>query len=157
MLNFGSSLKGSNSWAIHGNKTKSGKPILASDPHLDTNIPSIWHLSELNFGKDNYVIGSSIPGMPALLNGKTNYLSWGISILVGDNCDTFYETFDKTGMKYLYNNSFHELDFFQEEFKLKGQNKNHSHTFKFTRRGPVLEPFLLRKTNVRKSMKKNFL
>ncbi len=27
---------GSNAWVIHGNHTKSGKPLLANDPHLSS-------------------------------------------------------------------------------------------------------------------------
>ena len=33
-------LKASNAWVISGKHTKSGKPHLANDPHLDNNIPS---------------------------------------------------------------------------------------------------------------------
>lgn len=32
----------SNNWVIHGNHTKNGKPLLASDPHLGTGVPSVW-------------------------------------------------------------------------------------------------------------------
>ena len=32
----------SNHWVIHGNHTKNGKPLLASDPHLGTGVPSVW-------------------------------------------------------------------------------------------------------------------
>jgi len=34
----------SNNWVIHGKHTASGRPLLASDPHLGTSIPSIWQL-----------------------------------------------------------------------------------------------------------------
>lgn len=33
---------GSNAWVIHGNHTKSGKPLLANDPHLTNSIPATW-------------------------------------------------------------------------------------------------------------------
>ena len=32
---------------VHGNHTVSGKPLLASDPHLDNSIPSAWHQAEM--------------------------------------------------------------------------------------------------------------
>jgi penicillin amidase len=44
----------SNSWVIHGNYTKTGKPLLANDPHLGTGVPSAWYLLELSYG-DNYI------------------------------------------------------------------------------------------------------
>ena len=34
-------MDGSNCWAIHGNYTKSGKPMVVSDPHLNNGVPSI--------------------------------------------------------------------------------------------------------------------
>ncbi|MEY4629173.1 MAG: hypothetical protein RLZZ595_1499, partial [Bacteroidota bacterium] len=34
---------GSNNWVVSGTKTKSGKPILANDPHLNLTLPSIWY------------------------------------------------------------------------------------------------------------------
>src|SRR5205085_5897598 len=43
---------GSNNWAISGKKTQSGYPILANDPHLGLNLPSLWyeiHISTPNF------------------------------------------------------------------------------------------------------------
>lgn len=39
----------SNNWAISGKHTASGKPILANDPHLATNIPSDWYQAELRY------------------------------------------------------------------------------------------------------------
>lgn len=39
----------SNNWVIHGNHTKTGKPILAGDPHLGNQLPSHWYLIELHY------------------------------------------------------------------------------------------------------------
>src|SRR5262245_4683088 len=36
---------GSNNWAIAGSRTASGKPILASDPHLAPTAPAPWYLA----------------------------------------------------------------------------------------------------------------
>lgn len=35
--------KGSNSWVVSGKYTKTGKPILSNDPHLENMIPSVWY------------------------------------------------------------------------------------------------------------------
>ncbi len=43
---------GSNSWTISGNLTNSGFPLLANDPHLDSTMPCVWHLSELIYMDD---------------------------------------------------------------------------------------------------------
>ena len=39
---------GSNSWAVDGSKSASGYPVLASDPHLSVNLPSIWYEIQLH-------------------------------------------------------------------------------------------------------------
>lgn len=39
----------SNNWVISGNHTKTGKPLLASDPHLSTGVPSYWTIQHLHY------------------------------------------------------------------------------------------------------------
>ena len=39
---------GSNNWAVAGTKTRSGKPMLCSDPHLGFSLPSIWYAAHLS-------------------------------------------------------------------------------------------------------------
>ena len=51
----------SNAFVIHGNHTKTGKPFLASDPHLSAALPSFWYLIGIHIG-ENYAVGASAPG-----------------------------------------------------------------------------------------------
>ena len=37
----------SNNWVVSGARTRSGKPLLANDPHLRLSAPSIWYLAHL--------------------------------------------------------------------------------------------------------------
>ena len=39
----------SNNWVISGKLTKTGLPLLASDPHLGTSLPSIWSINHIEF------------------------------------------------------------------------------------------------------------
>lgn len=39
----------SNNWVIHGKHTKTGKPLLAGDPHLNNQLPSHWYLMEMTY------------------------------------------------------------------------------------------------------------
>nr|WP_311136756.1 penicillin acylase family protein [Hymenobacter cellulosilyticus] len=39
---------GSNNFAVDGKKSASGFPILANDPHLQLNLPSIWYQVQLS-------------------------------------------------------------------------------------------------------------
>ncbi len=40
--------EGSNAWAISGSRTKSGKPLLAGDPHIRFSVPSVWYEAHLS-------------------------------------------------------------------------------------------------------------
>src|SRR3990167_5464246 len=70
--------KGSNNWVVSGKFTKSGKPILANDPHLDLGAPSIWYLAELS-GPHLHVVGATFPGLPAVVIGHNQRIAWGVT------------------------------------------------------------------------------
>ncbi len=53
---------GSNSWVLAGQHTSSGKPLLANDPHLAAQAPSIWYLAQIQAGELD-VIGATLPGV----------------------------------------------------------------------------------------------
>ncbi len=69
---------GSNCWAVSGQKTKSGRPILANDPHLSLSLPSIWYELQLSSDSTN-VYGVSIPGTPGVIIGFNNDIAWGVT------------------------------------------------------------------------------
>ena len=53
---------GSNNWVVDGTLSETGKPLLANDPHLGTNVPSTWYLAHLSAGDFST---SSAPRCPA--------------------------------------------------------------------------------------------
>ena len=69
---------GSNNWAVSGAKTKSGKPILCSDPHLGLNLPSLWYEMQITTPTHN-TYGASFPGVPAIIIGFTDSIAWGVT------------------------------------------------------------------------------
>jgi len=54
---------GSNNWVVDGSRSTTGKPLLANDPHLPLQLPSIWYEVHLS-GGDLNVAGASLPGVP---------------------------------------------------------------------------------------------
>jgi len=70
--------KGSNNWVVSGKLTKTGKPILANDPHLTLAAPSVWYLAELK-GPKLHVVGASFPGLPAIVIGHNEHIAWGVT------------------------------------------------------------------------------
>src|SRR5207249_744159 len=67
---------GSNNWVVDGTLTASGKPMLASDPHLGARVPSLWYLAHMSAG-DFDVIGATLPGAPAVAIGRNRFIAWG--------------------------------------------------------------------------------
>ncbi len=82
---------GSNAWAVSGALTKSGKPILANDPHLGLAVPSIWLPMRLEIG-GRLVEGVTLPGFPGVVLGRNDVLAWGFTNLYTDVQDLYRET-----------------------------------------------------------------
>lgn len=79
---------GSNNWAVSGAKTKNGYPILANDPHLQLNLPSIWFMVQLSApGANTY--GVSLPGAPGIIIGFNESVAWGVTNATRDVKDWY--------------------------------------------------------------------
>ncbi len=95
---------GSNNWAVAGSKTRSGNPILASDPHLGLNMPSIWTAMQLNAPGIN-VMGVTLPGAPGIIIGFNDSIAWGPTNARQDVLDWYRISFsDAAKSEYLYDN-----------------------------------------------------
>jgi penicillin amidase len=85
----------SNNWVVSGTRTKSGKPILANDPHLGLSAPSLWYLAHLQVkgpdGKTKNTVGVTTPGSPLVLLGRNDRLAWGFTNTDPDVQDIFLE------------------------------------------------------------------
>ncbi|MDG1995175.1 MAG: penicillin acylase family protein, partial [Emcibacteraceae bacterium] len=85
---------GSNNWIIAGSKTKSGKPIMANDPHRTIQSPSLRYMVHLNApasdGKKGWnVIGGGEPVLPGVSIGHNEYGAWGLTIFRIDQEDLY--------------------------------------------------------------------
>lgn len=127
---------GSNNWAIAGNRSSTGFPILANDPHLDLTLPSIWYQIQLHAPAIN-VYGVSIPGAPNVIIGFNENIAWGVTNVGSDVLDWYKIQFkDDTHQEYLYNNTWEKTSRRIEEIKIRGQ-KSVLDTVYYTRQGPV--------------------
>ena len=84
---------GSNAWVLSGEHTESGKPLLANDPHLRLEVPSVWYLAHIETPEFE-VVGSTLPGLPFPLLGQTRNLAWGFTNTGSDVQDLFIERID---------------------------------------------------------------
>ena len=128
---------GSNNWALSGKLSASGKPLLANDPHLGLSAPAIWYFAHLEAPGLN-VIGGTLPGIPAVVLGRTDKFAWSFTNTGPDVQDLYIEQID-TKNPGMYRGPDGPLPFkvHQEIIDIKGAP---SLTFlvKETRHGPVI-------------------
>jgi penicillin amidase len=81
-----SNAEASNNWVVSGERTASGKPILANDPHLVQAVPSLWYAAHLR-GGDLHVAGATFPGVPGVPIGHNERVAWGLTNVMADTVD----------------------------------------------------------------------
>lgn len=131
---------GSNSWVVAGAHTKSGRPLLANDPHLGAALPSVWYQMGLKcrtVGPDCPfdVAGFSFSGFPGIIIGHNDRISWGFTNLGPDVADLFVEKV--SGNTYEYDGKQVPLVKRTERIRVAG-GKNVTITVRSTVHGPIV-------------------
>ena len=131
---------GSNSWVVGPEKSSTGKPLLANDPHLAVGIPGIWHQvglhcrsvgSECPFD----VSGFSFAGLPGVVIGHNQQIAWGFTNLDPDVTDFYLE--QVRGGTYLRDGKYVALEERTETIKIAGEG-DHTMTVRNTVHGPLV-------------------
>ena len=131
------SLNGSNNWAVNFNKSASGYPILANDPHLSMTLPSLWFEIQLSSPTVN-VYGASLPGAPGIISGFTEFVSWGITNTGADVLDWYKIEFQDDNKEF-YRHGDRLLEVFRRIDTLKIRGKaSVLDTVYSTHHGPVV-------------------
>jgi penicillin G amidase len=128
---------GSNNWAVSGVKTKNGKPILANDPHLSLNLPSLWYSMQLTT-PNHSVKGATLPGALGIISGFNEDIAWGVTNATRDTRDWYSIQFkNEERTEYLYNDQWIQSVFRLEEIKIKGE-PTFIDSVVYTHHGPVV-------------------
>jgi penicillin G amidase len=127
---------GSNNWVVDSSLSVSGKPIIANDPHLGYSAPGRWYTAVIRAGNWN-VEGVTIPGIPAVVIGKNQNISWALTNIMLDDADFYIEKLDSSGTKYLFNNSWKDLTIAEETIKVK-DSLDVKLKIRSTHRGPLI-------------------
>lgn len=128
---------GSNNWAVAGSKTKNGNPILANDPHLGLNLPSLWYSIQLTT-PEHSAKGATLPGALGIISGFNQNIAWGVTNATKDTRDWYKITFQDDSRKaYKYGNEWKTSTFRIEEIKVKGEDA-FLDTVVYTHYGPVV-------------------
>ena len=118
--------KGSNNWVIAGRYTRTGKPLLANDPHLSLNAPSLWYLAELK-GPTLHVTGATLPGIPTVAIGHNDDIAWGVTNVNPDTQDLYVELQDAP------------LKILHETIKVRGEASVDLPVY-ISQHGPIISP-----------------
>jgi penicillin amidase len=126
----------SNSWVIHGSRTASGRPILANDPHLAIEMPSVWWEVHVVSSALN-VAGVTIPGIPFVVIGHNARIGWGLTNVGSDVQDFFIEQLDATRQRYRVGDQWVPLEIRRHEIRVSGRDAPIVFEVRSTRHGPV--------------------
>ncbi|AGA80601.1 penicillin acylase family protein [Echinicola vietnamensis] len=128
---------GSNNWAVAGEKTENGHPILANDPHLGLNLPSLWYAMQLST-PEYTVKGATLPGALGVISGFNEQVAWGVTNATRDVRDWYAITFkDNSRLEYRYNDQWIQSAVRVEEIAVKG-DVSFMDTVIYTHYGPVV-------------------
>ena len=119
-LGFGGETLGSNSFVLAGSRTRSGRPLLANDPHLSLRAPSLWYLARLE-APGLSVAGATLPGAPSVIIGHNARVAWGLTSLEADVQDLYLEETDPADSgRYFHAGGWRRFDVRSETIRVRG-------------------------------------
>jgi penicillin G amidase len=131
---------GSNNWVVSGEKTASGKPLLADDPHLSLGTPSIWYQMHLESPQVN-VSGVIFAGIPGIILGHNEQIAWGVTNTGPDVQDLYVEKQNEEDPSlFLYDEKWERATVIEEPIKVK-DGDTIPYEVTITRHGPVISEF----------------
>jgi penicillin amidase len=136
----------SNSWVISGARTARGRPLLANDPHLTIEMPSVWWEVHVTADADApgpplNVTGVTIPGIPFVLIGHNDRIGWGVTNSGADVQDLYVERLDPARRHYLSaeaGGTWEPLTTTHYDIRVKGRRDPLPFDVRETAHGPVM-------------------
>jgi penicillin amidase len=134
---------GSNSWAVSGEHTTTGMPLLANDPHLGIQMPSIWYQAHLGCkpitAECPYnVAGFTFAGVPGVVIGHNDRIAWGFTNVGPDVMDLYIERVNpEDPNQYEVNGEWVDFETHTEMIQVVG-GESVEVTVRSTRHGPVI-------------------
>lgn len=125
---------GSNNWVVAPQRTTTGRPILADDPHRGHATPSLRYIAHL-VGPGIDVIGAGEPALPGISIGHNQTIAFGLTIFPIDQEDLY--VYERRDEGYLYQGRTEPLLTLTETLAVAG-GKDQTLTLEFTRHGPVV-------------------
>jgi penicillin amidase len=132
---------GSNSWVLGPTRTKSGKPILANDPHIGFTNPSVWYEAHIRYGEHD-LYGHYLALIPYPLLGHNRNYAWALTMFANDDVDLYREKFhpDDPG-KVMYKGEWVDVTTETETIRVRF-GKDRQCAVRSTPHGPVITDLL---------------
>jgi penicillin amidase len=133
---------GSNNWVVSGERSVTGRPLLACDPHLSTTMPGLWYEADLSC--DDYrVRGATLPHSPDTVYGQTRYCAWGFTNVMADTQDLFVERLNPDDNRlYEFEGDWRQTEMVREELHVKGRLRPELLDVTITHHGPIVNDAL---------------
>lgn len=132
---------GSNNWVVAGEKTESGYPLLADDPHLGLGLPSIWYQMHLTSPTQN-VGGVIFAGVPGIILGHNEDIAWGVTNVGPDVQDLYIERVHPDNpTQFYYDGKWEQAEVRDEPIRVK-DGEDIPFEVVVTRHGPIISNLL---------------
>lgn len=131
---------GSNAWAVAPDRTSTGRPILANDPHLNPVAPTSWYLASIRT-PEWHTCGATFVGLPAMGVGHNGFAAWGLTAAHADNTDLFVEQVGADGRTIRQGDKYVPCKRIEERIAVKGVGEVIEDVL-VTPRGPIVTPAL---------------
>ncbi len=130
-------LQASNNWVLAAQRTTTGRPLLANDPHRALSVPSLRYLAHLAApGLD--VIGAGEPALPGISIGHNGQIAFGLTIFAIDQEDLYvYQTNPDQPLAYRYQGRWEPMRVVRDTIPVRGGSAAEVE-LRFTRHGPVV-------------------
>jgi penicillin amidase len=142
VLGLGMHATGSNNWVVSGERSVTGKPLLACDPHLTFTAPDLWYQADLVC--DEYrVRGATLPTNPFPVFAQTEHVAYGFTNAMADTQDLFVERLNADDARlYEFEGGWREAEVVREEIEVKGRSHPDSIDVTVTHHGPIVSDVL---------------
>ncbi len=126
----------SNNWVVSGERTATGRPILANDPHLLVEFPATWYeMHIVAAGLD--VTGVTLPGVPFVVIGHNARIAWGFTNSGADVQDLYLERIDIARKRYQAAGGWQAARVTRVDIPVRGRGQPEPYDVWETAHGPI--------------------
>src|SRR3954451_20236308 len=131
---------GSNNWAVSGDRSATGEPLLAGDPHISSSIPDVWYTVELS-APDLELRGGAMPGFPGVVIGQTRDIAWSFTNVMADVQDLYVErvrsAYEDNPPAYEFEGEWRPMTVLHERIGVRGRHPEPLEIWE-THHGPIM-------------------